>query len=220
MYSDKRNFIYRVHKDHRNPGNISKLWAKNRGPVILVLSEKLRQNHAQSVNLFFNIGNSFLKVMADIPTLPAYPGAYWFWHKNLPVCGTGQPTPGFWNFAHFSQSWKMFSIHIMFSAVFSHIRAKNFKSWYNGFKKLSLHRTFLDWECLLIVSSNALIHCSLSSESRADKKINISWVNVRNHPMKFISSKNAICLTCWINKDLYIHPFAPEPPITAQDLVS
>ena len=53
MYSDKRNFIYRVHKDHRNPGNISKLWAKNRGPVILVLSEKLRQNHAQSVFFFF-----------------------------------------------------------------------------------------------------------------------------------------------------------------------
>ena len=56
--------------------------------------------------------------MADIPTLPAYPGAYWFWHKNLPVCGTGHPTPGFWNFAHFSQSSKMFSIHIIFLQYF------------------------------------------------------------------------------------------------------
>ena len=92
-----------------------------------MLSEKLGQNRAQSVNLYFKIcNNSFEKVMADIPALPAYPGVYWVWHKNLPVSGTGHPTLGFWNFAHFSQSSKMFSIHIMFSAVFSHIRAKNF----------------------------------------------------------------------------------------------
>ena len=65
--------------------------------------------------------------MADTPNLPAYPGVYRIWHKNLPVSGTAHPTPGFWNLAHLSQSSKMFSIHIMFSAlVFSHIRAKNF----------------------------------------------------------------------------------------------
>lgn len=66
--------------------------------------------------------------MADTPTLPAYPGVYWIWYKNLPVSGTGHPPPGFWNLAHLSQSSKMFSIiHIMFSAlVFSHIRFKNF----------------------------------------------------------------------------------------------
>ena len=41
--------------------------------------------------------------MADTPTPPAYPGVYWIWHKNLPVSGTGHPTPGFWNLAHLSQ---------------------------------------------------------------------------------------------------------------------
>ena len=126
MHADKRNFTYRVHKDHRNPGNrwnfnfrhgnILKIWAKIEGPVILSLSEKLGQNHAQSVNSYFKIcNNSFVRVMADMPTLPAYPGVYWIWHKNLPVTGTGHPNPGFWNLAHLSQSSKMFSVHIMFS---------------------------------------------------------------------------------------------------------
>ena len=46
---------------------------KIEGPVILVLSEKLGQNHAQSVNLYFKMcNNSFVKVMVDIPTVPAY----------------------------------------------------------------------------------------------------------------------------------------------------
>ena len=101
---------------------------KIEGPVILPLSEKLGQNRAQSVNSYFKIcNNSFVRVMADTPTPPAYPGVYWIWLKNLPVSGTGHPTPGFCNLAHLSQSSKMLSIHIMFSAlVFLHIRAKNF----------------------------------------------------------------------------------------------
>ena len=46
---------------------------KIEGPVILALSEKLGQNHAQSVNLYFKMcNNSFVMVMADIPTVPAY----------------------------------------------------------------------------------------------------------------------------------------------------
>ena len=46
---------------------------KIEGPVILPLSEKLGQNRAQSVNSYFKIcNNSFVRVMADTPTLPAY----------------------------------------------------------------------------------------------------------------------------------------------------
>ena len=82
-----------------------------------------------------------------------------------------------------------------------------------------------------MVSSNALIHCSLSSESRADK-INISYYIGKCTQLCYkvyvnISSKIAICLNqersiiliCHImyETDWLFNPFAPQLPVTTRE---
>ena len=118
MCSDKRNFIYRVHKDHRNPGNrwnvnfrhgnIFKIWAKNRRPCYTCVVWEIGAKSCTVCQFFLKL-NSFLKVLAHIPTLPAYTGFFWIWHKNLPVFSTGHPTQTCSN---------MSSVYIMFSAQY------------------------------------------------------------------------------------------------------
>ena len=236
MCSDKRNFIYRVHKDHRNPGNrwnvnfrhgnIFKIWAKNRRPRYTCVVWEIGAKSCTVCQFFLKL-NSFLKVLAHIPTLPAYTGFFWIWHKNLPVFSTGHPTPDFGPSSAFFPKFKhVFSLYYVFCTVFWLIGAQNFKSWYTGFKKYSLHRTFLDWECLLIVSSNALIHCSLSSESRADKKINNRWVNVHNYAFNFISTLAVKLPLVWLAESRKVNmyetgrlfnSFALKLPVTARE---
>lgn len=128
MCSDKRNFIYRVRKDHRNPGNrwnvnfrhgnIFKIWPKIEGPVILVLSEKLGQNHAQSVNLYLKL-NSFCKGIGSYTNSPSLYRILLDLAQKSPCLQHRSPNPWILDLpAHFSQSSNMFSVYIMFSAQY------------------------------------------------------------------------------------------------------
>lgn len=91
---------------------------KIEGPVILVLSEKLGQNHAQSVNLYFKL-NSFCKGIGSYTNSPSLYRILLDLAQKSPCLQHRSPNPWILDLpVHFSQSSNMFSGYIMFSAQY------------------------------------------------------------------------------------------------------
>ena len=83
-----------------------------------MLSEKLGQNHAQSVNLYFKL-NSFCKGIGSYTNSPSLYRILQDLAQKSPCLQHRSPNPWILDLpAHFSQSSNMFSVYIMFSAQY------------------------------------------------------------------------------------------------------